>query len=29
MVEIDEIFGRLVKALVETGQLENTLIFFT
>jgi arylsulfatase len=29
MVEVDEIFGRLVKALEETGQLENTLIFFT
>ena len=29
MVEIDDILGRLVKALQETGQLENTLIFFT
>jgi arylsulfatase A-like enzyme len=29
MVEIDEIFGRLVQALEETGQLENTIIFFT
>ena len=29
MVEIDDILGRLVKALEETGQLENTLIFFT
>jgi arylsulfatase len=29
MVEVDDIFGRLVKALEETGQLENTLIFFT
>lgn len=29
MVEVDDIFGRLVKALEESGQLENTLIFFT
>ena len=29
MVEADDILGRLVKALEETGQLENTLIFFT
>ena len=29
MVEIDDVFGRLVKALEETGQLENTIIFFT
>ena len=29
MVEADDIFGRLVKALEESGQLENTLIFFT
>jgi len=29
MVEVDDILGRLVKALEETGQLENTLIFFT
>ncbi|RJR46422.1 MAG: arylsulfatase [Deltaproteobacteria bacterium] len=29
MVETDAIFGRLVKALEETGQLDNTLIFFT
>ena len=27
MVEMDDILGRLVKALDETGQLENTLIF--
>lgn len=29
MVEADDIFGRLVRALEETGQLENTVIFFT
>ncbi|BEQ13808.1 sulfatase-like hydrolase/transferase [Desulfoferula mesophila] len=29
LVEVDDILGRLVKALEETGQLENTLIFFT
>jgi arylsulfatase len=29
MVEIDEIFGRLVKALEETGQLDNTIIILT
>ncbi|MFT3924314.1 MAG: sulfatase-like hydrolase/transferase [Myxococcales bacterium] len=29
MVEVDDIFGRLRKALEETGQLENTLIVFT
>jgi arylsulfatase A-like enzyme len=29
MVEADDILGRLVKALEETGQLENTLIIFT
>jgi len=29
MVEIDDVFGRLIKALEETGQLENTIIFFT
>ncbi|MGB5808977.1 MAG: sulfatase-like hydrolase/transferase [Polyangiales bacterium] len=29
MVEMDDIFGRLHKALEETGQLENTLIFLT
>lgn len=29
MVESDEILGRLVGALEETGQLENTLIIFT
>jgi len=29
MVEADDILGRLVKTLEETGQLENTLIFFT
>jgi len=28
IVEIDDIFGRLVKKLEETGQLENTLIIF-
>jgi arylsulfatase A-like enzyme len=29
MVEMDDILGRLVKALEDTGQLENTLIFVT
>ncbi len=29
MMEIDDVLGRLVKALDETGQLENTLIFAT
>ena len=29
MVEVDEILGRLVKTLEETGQLDNTIIFFT
>jgi arylsulfatase len=29
MVECDDILGRLVKTLEETGQLDNTLIFFT
>lgn len=29
MVELDDILGRLVKTLDETGQLENTLIFVT
>lgn len=29
LVECDDIFGRLFKALDETGQLENTLIFLT
>ncbi len=29
MVEVDDIVGRLVKSLEETGQLDNTLIFFT
>jgi len=29
MVESDDILGRLVRALEETGQLENTLILFT
>lgn len=29
MVEMDDVFGRLQTALAETGQLENTLIFFT
>jgi arylsulfatase A-like enzyme len=29
MVEMDDILGRLVKALQDTGQLENTLIFVT
>lgn len=29
MVEVDRIFGRLVKTLEETGQLENTIIIFT
>lgn len=29
MVEVDDILGRLVKALQETGELENTIIFFT
>jgi len=29
MVEVDDIFGRLVKTLEETGQLDNTIIFFT
>jgi arylsulfatase A-like enzyme len=29
MVEVDEVFGRLVKALEETGQLENTIIILT
>lgn len=29
MVESDEVLGRLVRALEETGQLENTLIVFT
>jgi arylsulfatase len=29
MIELDDILGRLVKALEETGQIENTLIFVT
>jgi arylsulfatase A-like enzyme len=29
VVEIDDIFGRLIKALEETGQLDNTIVFFT
>ncbi len=29
MVEVDDIFGRLVRALEETGQLENTVIILT
>jgi arylsulfatase A-like enzyme len=29
MVEMDDILGRLVKALDETGQIENTLVFVT
>ncbi|WP_295443704.1 sulfatase-like hydrolase/transferase [uncultured Thiodictyon sp.] len=29
MVEMDHVLGQLVKALEETGQLENTLVFFT
>jgi arylsulfatase A-like enzyme len=29
MVEVDDIFGRLVKALEETGQLDNTIIILT
>jgi len=29
MVEIDDVFGKLIKALEETGQLDNTIIFFT
>jgi arylsulfatase len=29
MVEIDDVLGRLVTALEETGQLENTMILFT
>jgi arylsulfatase A-like enzyme len=29
LVELDDIFGRLFRALEETGQLENTLIFVT
>jgi arylsulfatase len=29
IIEVDDILGRLVKALDETGQLENTLIFVT
>ena len=29
IMEIDDVLGRLVKALEETGQLENTLIFAT
>ncbi len=29
MVEIDDIVGRLVKSLEETGQLDNTIVFFT
>lgn len=29
IVEVDDVVGRLVKSLEETGQLENTLIFFT
>lgn len=29
MVEVDDVVGRLVNSLEETGQLENTIIFFT
>ena len=29
MVEVDDIVGRLTKTLEETGQLDNTIIFFT
>jgi arylsulfatase A-like enzyme len=29
MVEVDDILGRLVKTLEDTGQLDNTIIFFT
>lgn len=29
IVEVDDIVGRLVRTLKETGQLENTLVFFT
>lgn len=29
MVEVDDVLGRLVKTLEETGQLDNTIVFFT
>jgi len=29
LVEVDDIVGRLINVLKETGQLENTLVFFT
>ncbi len=29
MVEVDDIVGKLIKTLEETGQLENTIVFFT
>lgn len=29
VVEVDDIVGRLTKALEETGQLDNTIVFFT
>lgn len=29
LVEVDDIVGRLIKTLKDTGQLDNTLIFFT
>lgn len=29
IIEVDDIVGRLVRTLKETGQLENTLVFFT
>jgi len=29
VVEVDDIVGRLIKTLQDTGQLENTLVFFT
>lgn len=29
IVEMDDIFGRLMKALEDSGQLENTIVFFT
>jgi len=29
LVEVDDVVGRLIKVLQDTGQLENTLVFFT
>ena len=29
MVEVDDVVGRLIKSLEETGQLDNTIVFFT